>query len=153
MFKIRSFFAYIAAFGCIAVVLVTFIGNRAISEMLVSVTGVKVSPTFIGGDIVRVIDRKGYSVNIHAPVFQGLFSDRKNGFVQIDYTGNSIPDSLNDDIDYDNDGTTDFIVSWEKSVLSVKVIPRNKKVISLSKVTKIKKGYCIRINLVKTDKL
>jgi len=110
MSKVISCLAYIAALLCIIVAVATFIGNGFFAEKIVDLTGIRVSPVFSGGDVKQTLMLKGYEVKIHEPVFQGLFSSRKNGFVQVDFVGDEIPSTIVAEVDYDNDGKKDLLL-------------------------------------------
>lgn len=147
MIKLKSFLGYTTAILCIFIVLATFIGNNFFAKKFVDITGVKVSPTFIGGDIAKTVSFEGYDMKIHKTVFQGLFSDRKDGFVQIDWTGKKIPPIISQEVDFDNDGKNDFFIKYDTKNSQCELKPLNKNVLSLEGTYKLKDGYALRINL------
>jgi hypothetical protein len=147
MSKIISFFAYIIAVLCIVVAVATFVGNGFFAAKIADLTGIRVSPVFSGGEVKKILKLKGYEVKIHEPVFQGLFSPRKNGFVQVDFVGEEIPGNISSDIDYDNDGITDFKISVDTKSGKGTIESFDKRVVSLIGIYPIKNGFAARINL------
>ena len=139
---------YSTAFACIFVVLATFGGNRFFTQLLAETTGVRISPEYTGGKVVRTEPRSGYDAVFHEPVFPGLFSPGKKGFVQIDYTGNT-PERLTDTIDFDGDKKTDAVIEIDFKTKSAKVSPELKIVQPSASVKKLKKGYAVRIKLLR----
>ncbi len=75
---------------------------------------IKETEKILGGEIIKVVDYDNYKLRIHKPVFPGIFKERKKGFVQIDWFSNdSLPDNINEGIDYDNDGLNNFSVDLD----------------------------------------
>jgi hypothetical protein len=151
MSKVISFFAYSIAILCIIVSVATFAGNRFFAESLVGATGIRVSPAFSGGDVRRIVSFNGYEVKIHEPVFTGLFSPRKNGFVQIDFTGTSIPETVMHEIDYNDDGKKDFTITYDSRNRKGTLVSYDKSVVSLEQIIMVKNGFAARINLLRAE--
>ena len=84
---IKSTLGYTIAVLCIFIALATFVGNRALRQILIEKTGLTVSPRLTGGETAQVINHDEYRTVIHQPVFQGLIWERDEGFVQIDWWG------------------------------------------------------------------
>ena len=70
-------------------------------------------PVYSGGEIVRTEKTGGAEWRIHRPVFDGLISERRHGFVQIDVIGTASGERHA--VDYDNDGSPDFILELPSS--------------------------------------
>jgi hypothetical protein len=151
MSKIVSFFAYSAAVLCVIVAVATFVGNRFFAESLVGATGIKVSPVFSGGEVRRTMSFNGYDVKIHEPVFEGLLAKSKSGFVQIDFIGTSIPETVTHEIDYNEDGKKDFAMTYDSKNGKGTLISYDKNVVSLDRIIMMKGGFCARINLLRTE--
>ncbi len=112
MSRLKSILGYIVAAIGIPLVLATFIGMQPFSEVLVDLTGVKISPWITGGDVQTTLDHGSYQTQIYQPVFRGLLADRKEGFVQIVWTPTTtLPQSLEEEIDYNQDGQADFKIT------------------------------------------
>jgi hypothetical protein len=151
MSKVISIFAYSAAVLCIVVAVATFVGNRFFAESLAGATGIKVSPAFSGGEVRKTMSFNGYEVKIHEPVFTGLFSPRKNGFVQIDFTGASIPQTVAHEIDYNDDGKKDFTITYDSRNGKGTLVSYDKSVVSLERIIMMKNGFAARINLLRAE--
>jgi hypothetical protein len=149
MVKVKAFLGYIAAVLTLFVVLATFIGNDFFAKKFVDITSLKVSPIYTGGELCKVLPYDGYQVKIHKPVFQGLFSDRAKGFVQIDYEGKNIPAIISQNIDFDNDGNNDFYIKYDPKNNTSEFKSLNKNVVSLEGVYKVKDNYSARVSLKK----
>ena len=109
MSKIKAILGYAWAGLLIPVTLVTFIGMPGLAEALVSATGVRISPWYDGGAVVRTVEHGTYAGHIHEPVFQALIGERPHGFVQIAWApAEALPAQLSEDVDYNGDGHADF---------------------------------------------
>jgi hypothetical protein len=110
--KIRSFFGYLAAGLMIPLALVSIMGMGPIAELLVKTSGVEISPWFTGGEVSRTVSHENYQTRIHRPIFDGLFSERREGFVQVVWApAQNLPETIVEDVDYDNDGSPDFQIT------------------------------------------
>jgi hypothetical protein len=114
MLKLKAFFGYTLAALGVPVILVMLFGMGDWMNLLVNATGVQISPWETGGAIAYQIDRSGYHLDVHEPVFMALIGEKRTGFVQVDWqplTG--VPGQIDEAVDYDRDGTADFQVSWD----------------------------------------
>ena len=48
----------------------------------------KINPNYTGGEVAKQLISEDCTLDIRKPVFDGLFKESKNGFVQIDWRGN-----------------------------------------------------------------
>jgi hypothetical protein len=149
MIKLKAFLGYIAAVLALFVVLATFIGNDFLAKKFIDVTSLKVSPLYTGGEVYKTLSFKDSQIRIHKPVFQGLFSDRSEGFVEVDYESKNAPDIISQNIDFDDDGKDDFSIKYDVKNDKSEFKSLNRNAVSLKGVYKIKSGYAIRINLKK----
>lgn len=149
MIKLKALLGYIIAVLTLFVVLATFIGNDFFAKKFVTMTSLKVSPIFTGGEVAKTLSLEGYQVKIHEPVFQGLFSDRSDGFIQIDYEGKNIPPIISQNIDFDNDGKNDFYIKYDVKNNKSEFKSLNKNVVTLESVYKMKDSYAARVTLKK----
>ncbi len=100
----------------IAVAVILFSSIGAWEKRFVAVSGIKVSPKYTGGEIISTVDHKTYHTDIRRPVFDGPLGIEKRGFIQIDWMENgnkTIPASIEESFDYDNDGKMDFTVALD----------------------------------------
>ncbi len=152
MKKLKTILGYTAAALAIFVVLATFMGNDYFSEKLVSVTGIKVSPRYTGGEIVKVVEHDTYSALIHRPVFDGLVGDRQEGFIQINWESRTgLPPVIRETVDYDGDDKTDFLVILDTATGATSITGYNPAVVSIQKTYKLDKGWAVRIKLKKVS--
>ncbi len=110
---LKSGLGYLWAALCLVVVLATFIGLGFWSRTLATGTGIHISARFSGGDVRQVIDHGTYQTRLHRLVFDGLVSERTEGFVQIDWVprkDQSLPSVLEEEFDLDGDGSPEVNV-------------------------------------------
>lgn len=131
----------------IVIVIATFMGMNSWCQLLVDKTGLTVSPWLTGDVVVNTIEHGIYKTQIHKPVFQGLFGERREGFVQIDWVKvKELPAQIAEDIDYDNDGKTDFSIEYAgKDQVILK--PHNPKVLFVDSTYKMEDSYIVRVRL------
>lgn len=118
---------------------------------MVSAAGVAINPRLSGGKVINTISHNEYNTLIHKIVFDGLFSERKEVFVQIDWTPlNSLPENIEEEIDYDGDGKNDFKIVLDTKNCSGKIEAYNSNVVSLDGCYKLKDAIVVRIILKNT---
>lgn len=146
---IGTIFRYLWALLAFPIVLATFTGNSFWAEKLVAIAGLEISPWDTGGEIVQRIDQGNYQTLVHRPVFDGLICERKNGFVQVDWkaTGEVLPAIINDEIDYDCDGTNDFQIRLDTGKNKADLVELSPDVIELERVYKLEDGRAVRVLL------
>ena len=108
---LKSGFGTTWAVLCLVIVLATFMGSGFWERTLAKGTGIHVSARFSGGEVRQVIDHGAYQTLLHRLVFDGLLSDRTEGFVQIDWVpgkNQSLPTRLEEDFDIDGDGSNEI---------------------------------------------
>jgi hypothetical protein len=108
---IKSILGYTWASLCTLLIPVMFFGFGFWPEALVKSTGISVSPWYSGGEVQQTVPHQGYRTLIRKPVFDGILGERKDGFVQIDFTpeeNQTLPAIITEEIDVDRDGTADF---------------------------------------------
>jgi len=150
MGKLKSIGAYTWAALATLVVLATFLGIGPFSRAIVAATGLKVSPWYLGGDVVRETTHAGYRTVLRRPVFDGLIGQRSKGFVQVEWfpaEGAALPASLREDVDYDGDGSTDFTVDLDTVANRALVTSASPRVLGLERVYKTSPERVIRVAL------
>lgn len=148
MSKVKSFLGYTIAALMIPVALVALMGMGPLSELLVSVTGLEITPWFSGGDVVRTVDHDGYETRIHEPVFDALIGERREGFVQIDWEPLSrLPARIDQDVDWDNDGAADFRIQVQMETLEANLTPFAEGILGLEGVYRLEDGVAVRVTL------
>jgi len=113
MKRLKFVLGQIAAWLALPVILATFIGMDFWARSFAQGTGIKISPWYSGGDVRTTVKHETYETLIRRPVFDGLISERPEGFVQVEWKaaeGGSLPPLIVDPIDADGDGRPDFTV-------------------------------------------
>ncbi len=166
MFRIKTYLAYGWALAATPLLLATFMGMSFLAHKLVLVSGLHVHPLYTGGEVVQTIGHGVYQTWIHRPVFDGLRGERKRGYVQIKWqpTDGNLPQVIDEPIDFDADGTTDFQVHLDtnagtaqlsdggvtagrpRSGASPLLIPD----LRSAEVLKVENGCILRVRLTKT---
>jgi hypothetical protein len=150
MGKLKSLGAYTWAVLATPIVLATFLGISFFSRALAVGTGVKISPWYLGGDVVREIDHGGYRTVLRRPVFEGLIGQRSTGFVQVEWfpaEGTSLPGLVREGIDYDSDGSADFTVELDTVANRATVAAHSPRVLGLEHVYKTSPERVVRVAL------
>jgi hypothetical protein len=130
------------------IVLATFVGLGVWEKALATGTGIHVSPRFTGGEVRQTIDHGTYRTMLHRPVFDGLVSERENGFVQIDWVPQekiSLPALLEEEFDIDGNGSIDCSVRLEG--VKAKLLSRAPWVLDLEPVVEADAERILRIRL------
>lgn len=150
MNRLKKFLGYTLACISLPIVLATFIGMNFFSETLAKATGVVVSPQFTGGNVINTISHDKYNTLIHRSVFDGLLEEKKNGFVQLEWTPlDKLPSQVKEDIDFDGDGNKDFNVEFDSSTCKAAITSYNPKVTKLEGCYKFKNSIAIRVSITK----
>lgn len=148
MAKLRAILGYIAAVLTVPIILVTFMGMGPLAELLVSATGLTVSPWFSGGEVAQTVDHDSYQTHIHRPVFDALIGERREGFVQVDWEPvGALPALVSEDIDADGDGQADFRVELDTRAGQATVTPYNPRVVGLEGVYRLEHAWVVRVTL------
>jgi hypothetical protein len=75
----------------------------------VAATGVRVSPTFAGGDSLRAVVKDGYRIVVNRPVLPRAPLSRVAPFVQLAWEPvRALPAHVADEVDVDGDGRADL---------------------------------------------
>jgi len=156
------------AAAAVPLVLATFIGMDGWARVLVSTTGVVISPWYTGGSVVRVIEHGAYRTHVRRAVFEGLLGPRSTGFVQVDFLtpppaagaaagGGSaagrapqaarLPERLTEAVDFDGDGAADFRVDVDSRTGSARVTALSPRVLGLDEVFRLDRGLGLRVRL------
>jgi len=157
MQRIQSILGYSWALLAIPLVLATFVGMQAWAALLARSTGVQVSPWYTGGEVARTVPHEGYETRIHRPVFDGLLSARKQGFVQADWvatgTRGLLPDPIDEKIDFDGDDQPDFTVHLSSQTGATKLSSLAPAVIGLDRSYLMEKQRTIRVSVRNSARL
>lgn len=150
MKKIIQIFAYTWAFVCVLLIPITFMGNYQFATILSKLSFMKVSPVFTGGETARTIEKDSLKIIINKPVFEALIGKSSKGFVQIKFSGNNnLPKIINQEIDFNNDGTPDFKLYINTISNDTKLESINKNIRALIISSKAKDGWIVRVGIAK----
>ncbi|OGS05450.1 MAG: hypothetical protein A3I76_07205 [Elusimicrobia bacterium RIFCSPLOWO2_02_FULL_61_11] len=112
----------------------------------IAATGLTISPVFSGGEIARTLDRKGYAVFLHRPVFDALLREKREGFVQVDWGPyEALPARLTESLDLDGDGREETVIELEKAVPSVLLRTADCRVGPAEKPLIVEKARAVRL--------
>ena len=148
MKKVKIIAGITWAFLCLIMILVLFPGLNSFSGSVSKLPFMRLNPRYSGGEVAIHIIAESCTFDVRKPVFNGFFRERNKGFVQLDWRG-TLPETINDSIDYDNDGINDFeLVVNTKDSKSV-INPFNKKVKDIILSTPTSYGWAVRVGLIK----
>jgi len=148
MKKIKIVAGITWAFICLILIIILFPGLNSFSVSAARLPFMKINPNFTGGEVVQQVATEGCTLDIRRPVFDGLFRDRKRGFVQIDWRGN-IPDTITDTIDYNLDKIPDFRIIIDRISSRTSLVPLNAKVKDVAVSTSTSYGWALRVGIQK----
>jgi hypothetical protein len=149
MSRLRTILGYSWAFLALPIILAIFIANDFWAAKLVTITGLKVSPWFTGGEVVQNVNHEQYRTVIHQTVFEGVIWQRSQGFVQINWQpiGGSLPQTIQEEIDYNRDGTKDFQIQLNTVNNQATLIPYTGPVSALGNYYDLGKEKAVRVVL------
>jgi hypothetical protein len=116
-------------------------------KLLVSATGLEISPQYTGGEVRYRSAQDGYRIDIHETVFPTLLGESREGFVQVDFGPKSTVGQIDAEVDYDNDGAVDFRVQWDTATMDATLTPYSPLVFGLDGTFELEKAYALRVNL------
>ncbi len=148
MKKIKIIAGITWAVACLVLIIILFPGLNGFSAAASKLTFMKIHPRYSGGEVADQIVSGSCTLDIRKPVFKGLVSDRKRGFVQIDWRGN-IPEIINDTIDYDLDNKPDFCILVDRKSMKSKIYPFNSRAGDIIISTATSYGWSVRVELTK----
>ena len=150
MRRFRAILGTAWAAAALPIVLAGFFGMDRCSKQLVAATGIQVSPWFTGGEALRTEDHGSWQTVIHRPVFDGLFRQRRSGFVQVDWkpTGETpLPPKIEESEDLDGDGSADVRILLDTVANRAEVASLSRRPASLREVFDMGKWRALRIDL------
>jgi hypothetical protein len=150
MQRILSILGYTWAALCLIVVLATFIGLGVWPKALAQATGVKVSPWYSGGEVAGSMDHGSYQTLVRQPVFDGLFAQRAEGFVQVDWSPKehqALPDFIDEELDVDGNGTMDLRIRVNTISGATQLTPMQAWVLGAEKLAFADNERILRIRL------
>jgi hypothetical protein len=150
MKKVKIFAGIIWAFIGLIMIIALFPGLNSLSGSVSGLPFMKIHPRYTGGEVAYQVVEGSCTLNIRKPVFTGFFSDRKSGFVQLDWRG-TLPDVINDTVDYDTDGIKDFSVLIDRKNSKTDLMTVNRLVEKIEMSTPTSYGWSVRVGLKKVN--
>jgi hypothetical protein len=148
MAKLKAILGYTVAALMIPLALATLMGLNDWMRLLVSTTGLTVSPWFTGGEVIQTVDHGDYQTRIHRPVFDALIGERSEGFVQVDWTPpTAVPARIDEQVDFDGDGQVDFHIELDTQTRQANLTPLTSQVLGLEGVYRLDDAWAIRVTL------
>jgi hypothetical protein len=135
------------AFAGLILILILFPGLNGFSNTVSRLPFMKLNPRYTGGEVVKQIFNESCTLDIRKPVFNGLLKERHSGFVQIDWRG-TLPELINDSIDYDNDGKKDFCILINRKLSKTDLRSFNSNVKDIVISTPTSYGWSVRVGLL-----
>jgi hypothetical protein len=136
------------AFMGLILIIILFPGLNSVSSSAAKLPFMKINPNYTGGEVAKQLISEGCTLDTRKPVFDGLFRERKKGFVQMDWRGN-IPDKIIDTIDYNLDQNPDFVILVERSLSKTVLTSMKSNVKDVNISTPTSYGWAVRVNLEK----
>lgn len=152
MQKLKSIVGYTWALLSVPFVLALLMSSQSIYQNIFETRGLKTTDRISGGKITQILQRENYAVHLHRPVFDGLFTETKSGFVQVDFISQTIlPMIIEENIDYDLDRKVDFFFSIDTKTNAYQLVPKTEGVKSLSQegIYVLDKRRTIRVKIDK----
>jgi hypothetical protein len=150
MKKLQAFLSYTAAsLAALLVLAVIFllIGG-GLDKMIGTATGLTLAPSINGGGVTMAIPHGAYEAQVHRMVFDGLIGQRREGFIQVDWTPlTSLPGSIDEEIDADADGKPDFRVAVDTAKAESRLTPYASWVLGLEGTYRRKESLAVRVHL------
>jgi len=149
MEKLRAFFGYAMAVLTFPFIIVMIMGGSSgLGDVLIKVTGLKTSANYTGGEVVRTVDHGAYQTQIHRMVFDALFWERKEGFIQVAWGPfEALPARIDEEIDADGDGQADFRVEMDVANKTSTLTPYASWVLDLEGTYRLNETMAVRVNL------
>jgi hypothetical protein len=113
MRRLKATFGYTGAALTVVAALATPMFLMNVFARGVAATGVRVDPTYTGGEPARVSERGGYSITVNRPVVPAAPLSRVPRFVQLSWSpAAALPPEVSDEVDLDGDGAPDCRVRF-----------------------------------------
>jgi hypothetical protein len=148
MKKIKIIAGIFWAFAGLILIIIMFPMLNNLSGAVSRMPFMKINPRYTGGEVAYQLSENSCTLDVRKPVFNGFFGERKSGFVQLDWRG-TIPETINDTIDYDRDGRMDFFLSVDRKNQKTELHPLNSKTGKVLNSTPTSYGWAVRVGLSK----
>jgi hypothetical protein len=149
MAKLQAFLGYVIAALSLLIMVVLFPSIGILAEPLITSTGLILSPTYTGGEVMQTIDRVTYQTQVHRMVFDDvLIGERRQGFIQVDWSpADDLPAHIDEEIDADGDGQADFRAEVDTARRETTLTPYAPWVLALQGTYRLEESLAIRVAL------
>jgi hypothetical protein len=148
MKKIKIIAGVSWAFAGLVLIIILFPGLNSLSSSASRLPFMKINPNYSGGEVSSRFLSDGCTLVVRKPVFNWLIGEKKNGFVQVDWIGD-VAGIIEDSIDYDLDGISDFIVEVDRNRMKTQLMPLNPRVQKMEISTQTSYGWTVRVGIKK----
>ena len=149
MEKLKAFFGYamaVLAFPLIVVMIMA--GVTGLGDVFVEATGLQTAAKFTGGEVVRTVGHGAYEPRVHRMVFDALFWERSEGFIQVAWAPlDALPARIDEEIDADGDGQADFRVEVDTANKESTLTPYASWVLDLEGTYRLNDTLAVRVRL------
>lgn len=144
-----AMFSYIWAICLSFVVILLFFGLDMWSDLAAELPFMSIHPRYKGGSVAFTLEDSEITYRIHNPVFDGLISPRKEGFIQIDIQTLDHGLPVQKEIDFDQDSLTDFRLQIDGSDQGQpQIFSNSSTVIGLGSWARTEEGWIVRVGLL-----
>ncbi len=114
--KLKLWLGYIWMVAALSLSIIGFINLESVAEVLIVRRGFQITENWRGGKISSVGEHGDYRTIFHEPVFEGWLTEKKRGFIRIDWTSDKrLPVRIIETVDYDRNGKVDFTIRLNTS--------------------------------------
>jgi len=148
--KLQAFLSYGAAALASVLVLavIALMVGGGLDRLLDKALGLRLAPSISGGEVTMTIPHGAYEARIHRMVFDGLLGQRREGFIQVDWTPlANLPRSIDEEIDADADGRPDFRLTVDTAEAASRLTPYASWVLRLEGTYRRKESLAVRVEL------
>ncbi len=124
MKRVKSLLGYTAAALTVLLAIATPFVLLGKFQNAIGGLGLRIHPTFSGGEVGQTVTRNGYRILVYRRVGQSSPLQRVEPFVQVQWTpAGALPERVSDEVDLDGDGRADVRVEFQKAGRAVDVTP------------------------------
>lgn len=123
MNQIKNILGYVTAVILFFFLMFSFIRSDILERLIVA-TGIHTTEWYSGGKTVKIEQCNEYTLEIHQPVFNTVYGDVANGFVQLTFKGKpDLPSIIHQAISIED---YDFTIKTDTKSLTTKIIDPGK---------------------------
>ena len=150
MKKLQAVLGYTAASLATLLVLavIALMVGGGLDKMVDKALGLTLAPSINGGEVTVTIPHGAYEAQVHRMVFDGLLGQRREGFIQVDWTPlANLPGSIDEEVDADADGRPDFRLTVDTAKAASRLTPYASWVLGLEGTYRRTESLAVRVQL------